>query len=417
VSARRSYGTGQLFRKHGAWYGRWRTSDGRRLNRRVGAVRTPAQADGLTRAEAEKTFRKIQDREESRPRKVEAVRHTVADAFGELRRRLVIKGCSPNYLSDCDSVMRVHIGPALGMKRLANVQREDVERLCELMLVSGRSPKTVRNAVNLLHAIFECAIDLDWTRDNSVRRAARPRDRGDVNPDLRFLSLEELGAVIRAIPDEIVIHDRAPTRRGRLGPAPPPPPDVLGPVMRVLILTAALTGLRRGELLGLRWRDIDWSSQRLRVRQVARRQGLSSVGKSALSTRRSVPMADLLVRALDGWAQRTEFATDEDLVFAHPSLGTPLDGTKVTRRFQRACRDAGVRVVRFHDLRHTFATRLAATGQPIRSLQEFLGHADLKTTQIYAHYAPSAHEVEMVNAAFPGLRVPDRGAGASELSG
>jgi integrase len=57
-------------------------------------------------------------------------------------------------------------------------------------------------------------------------------------------------------------------------------------------------------------------------------------------------------------------------------------------------------VISFHDLRHTFATRMAATGQPLRALQEFLGHADAKTTQIYAHYAPSAHEVEMVNQAF-----------------
>ena len=61
-----------------------------------------------------------------------------------------------------------------------------------------------------------------------------------------------------------------------------------------------------------------------------------------------------------------------------------------------------MRVVRFHDLRHTFATRLAASGLPMRTIQEFLGHADSKTTQIYAHYAPSAHEVEMVNAAFAG---------------
>ena len=57
-------------------------------------------------------------------------------------------------------------------------------------------------------------------------------------------------------------------------------------------------------------------------------------------------------------------------------------------------------MIRFHDLRHTFATTLAASGVPLRAIQEFLGHADLKTTQIYAHYAPSEHEVEMVDRAF-----------------
>ena len=126
----------------------------------------------------------------------------------------------------------------------------------------------------------------------------------------------------------------------------------------------------------------------------------SGEGKSDLSTRRSVPMADRLTRELDRWSQRTLYGADDDLVLAHPQSGRPLDRSKLTRQFKAACADAGVHRVRFHDLRHTFATRLAASGQPMRTIQEFLGHADSKTTQIYAHYAPSAHEVEMVNAAF-----------------
>jgi integrase len=161
-----------------------------------------------------------------------------------------------------------------------------------------------------------------------------------------------------------------------------------------------MTGLRRSELLGLRWRDVDWEAQRLRVRNAYVLGEHSSAGKSDLSTRRSVPMADRLARELDLWSQRIAFNAEEDLVFAHPQTGNPLDGSKVSKRFKSACLAAGVRVVRFHDLRHTFATRLAATGQPLRTIQEFLGHADAKTTQIYAHYAPSEHEVSMVNAAF-----------------
>jgi site-specific recombinase XerD len=68
-----------------------------------------------------------------------------------------------------------------------------------------------------------------------------------------------------------------------------------------------------------------------------------------------------------------------------------------------------VRTIRFHDLRHTFATTLAAAGVPLRTIQEYLGHADLKTTQIYAHYAPSTHEVEVVNDAFGTARRPSGG--------
>jgi integrase len=221
-----------------------------------------------------------------------------------------------------------------------------------------------------------------------------------VDADLQFLTVDELDAVIRAIPDEIVVRTPAPTRRGRSGPAPPPPPDVLGPVLRIVILAAAMTGLRQGELLGLRWRDVDWTVQRIRVRSSYVRGEHSSHGKSELSTRRSVPMGDRLARELDAWSQRTIYRGDDDLVFAHPHTGRPLDRTKVTKRFQAACRAAGTRPVRFHDLRHTFATRLAASGQPMRTIQEFLGHADAKTTQIYAHYAPSEHEVQMINDAF-----------------
>jgi integrase len=147
---------------------------------------------------------------------------------------------------------------------------------------------------------------------------------------------------------------------------PPVPPDVLGPVIRVIVLTAAMTGLRQSELLGLRWRDVDWGAQRIRVRNAWVVGEHSADGKSDLSTRRSVPMADRLARELDRWSRRTVYNGDDDLVFAHPHSGRPLDRTKLSRRFKQACANAGVRVIRFHDLRHTFSTRLAASGQPMR---------------------------------------------------
>ena len=171
-------------------------------------------------------------------------------------------------------------------------------------------------------------------------------------------------------------------------------------MLAAAVRVAHADALRQSELLGLRWKDIDWEAQRIRVRNTYGRGEHSREGKSDLSTRRSVPMADRLAGEIDGWSKRSLHTGRDSLVFAHPATGRPIDRTKVTRRFQEASIAAGVRPIRFHDLRHTFATRLAASGESLRTIQEFLGHADSKTTQIYAHYAPSAREVEMVNQAF-----------------
>ena len=410
--ARRPRGTGQLVEKHGSYYARWRTSDGRRLNRKLGPARQAGSADGLTRAEAERRFRKLLEQEERQPRPRRAgPAPTVTDACESLRRRLQVEGSRTAYLQNCESMQRVHVEPVLGRLPVDRVTTSQVDAFASRLLSSGRAPKTVRNVLSFLHSAFEQARRLGWTETNPVRTAARPKRRrqGDVDPNLTFLTLPELAAVVGAIPDHAVVRSPRPRRRGRAGPAPPPPPDVLGPVLRVIVLTAATTGLRQSELLGLRWREVDFDARRIRVRNAYVRGEHSSEGESDLSTRRSVPIADVLANELARWSRRTVYDAENDLVFGHPHTGRPLDRTKVSRRFKKACRDAGVRVVRFHDLRHTFATQLAAAGEPLRVVQEFLGHADLKTTQIYAHYAPSIREREMVNGVFGALAARDGG--------
>jgi integrase len=402
MGTRRSVGTGHLYEKSGSYYGRWRALDGRLLNRKVGEVRSVGERVGLTRGQAEREFRRMQEEENHTPRPVHGAEvPSVQEVADSLRELLELRGRRKSYRENCEYMQRVHISPFMGEQKVTDVQRGDIEALTRALLKRGLAPKSVRNILGFLHGVFEHAIDERLIRENPVRRAEKPgRKRKGANPDLQFLSVSELEAVIRSIPDEIVIRKPAPTRKGRRGPAPPPSPDVLGPVLRVVILAAAMTGLRQSELLGLRWRDIDWQTQRIRVRNAYVRGEHSSYGKSELSTRRSVPLATRLAGELDSWSKRTHYNSEDDLVFAHPRKGTPLDGSKVTKRFKKACVDANVKPIRFHSLRHTFATRLAASGVPMRTLQEFLGHADSKTTQIYAHYAPSEHEVQLVDAAF-----------------
>jgi len=165
---------------------------------------------------------------------------------------------------------------------------------------------------------------------------------------------------------------------------------------RALFLTAAMTGLRAGELVALRWLEV---AARVRVRQ---NHVLGEFGtpKSKRSTR-SVPMADAVGAALDRHHQASRWQGDDDLVFAHPATGEPLSKHQNLRRFRAALRGAGLDDSHvFHDLRHTFGTQMAAVGTPIRALQEWMGHRDITTTQRYADYAPSGRDAELIGAAF-----------------
>lgn len=128
--------------------------------------------------------------------------------------------------------------------------------------------------------------------------------------------------------------------------------------MPVRAAIPAMSGLRQGELLALRWGDVDWGAKKIRVRQSYVR-GHWLTPKSRRGSR-SVPLAGRVAAAL-----RRHFS----------SLG---------ERFKKSLRAAGGREVRFNDLRHTFGTRMAAAGVPMRRLQEWMGHRDFRTTLIYA---------------------------------
>src|SRR4051794_19339819 len=196
--AKRPYGSGHLYEKHGAWYGRWRTPGGRWLNRKIGPVRPIGERTGLTRAQAEREFRRLQSEAERRPAPAGGqARHTVDEAADSLRRQLALEGARKSYLENCESMQRVHLAPRLGGRSLSQVTTADVDALAAGMLELGRAPKTVRNVLTFLHSVFEHATARGWVAENPVRHAARPRRRraSDADPDLRFLTVPELEAV------------------------------------------------------------------------------------------------------------------------------------------------------------------------------------------------------------------------------
>ena len=162
-----------------------------------------------------------------------------------------------------------------------------------------------------------------------------------------------------------------------------------------IYLTAAFTGLRQGELLALRWRDVDFPAAKIRVRMSYTNRRLTSPKSGKV---RSVPMAPSVAEALARLGQRDLFADPDDLVFAGVT-GGHLDGSALSKCYRAALARVGLRPLRFHDLRHTFGTRVIAVAD-IRRVQEWMGHADVQTTMQYLHYVPRPQDAALVGRAF-----------------
>ncbi|MBA3809391.1 MAG: site-specific integrase [Solirubrobacterales bacterium] len=165
-----------------------------------------------------------------------------------------------------------------------------------------------------------------------------------------------------------------------------------------IYLTAAFTGLRRGELVALRWRDIDFARRHIRV--------VASYTERALSTpksgkARALPMAPAAAEALARLTSRAQHIEEDDLVF--PGIaGGFLDASALYRsRYKAALRRAALPDLRFHDLRHTFGTQVIGNpGVSILQLKEWMGHADIDTTMKYLHFAPRAGDADLIAEAF-----------------
>lgn len=378
--AKAEYGLGELREKDGKWYGRWLSPSGRYRNRLVGA----AGRDGLKRPEARKRLMAMMEEDGARPSEADNA-PTVAVLGKMLETRLTNLDRSDSQLEAVESCVRVHIAPYFKETPIDAIDEGDVEAFMAALRKKGLAPKSVANYVSVLHSIFELAIRKHYVTVNAVKMVDRARPKGG-NRDIRFLSLEELDAVIAHAED-----------------------DDLGRMERVLWLGCATEGFRMGETRGFRWRDVDWEAMRVRVRQNHVR-GKFKDPKSREGVR-SVPLALRFARELELLYQRTAWQGDDDLVFCHPHTGGPYDGSKALKRFKAAQKRAGITKVndagktvgrhRLHDLRHTFGTRMAAQGVPMRTLQAWMGHEDFETTLIYADYAPGAHEAEWINAAFP----------------
>ena len=378
TTQRRPYGAGALFEKtdkrgRTSWYGQWRR-DGVQIKRRIGPKRVNATSEGLTRRDAEAELRRLM--REVKPVVPASEARTIAEVGKDYVVDLKRTGRKHSTLTAVESVLRVHLEPFFGNRVISSITHEEVVDLMYAMENEDLSPKTIRNYLGTLSALFTYAKAprRRWATSNPCEGLELPRVPEDV--EIHFLTVEQVERLVRS--------------------AQPGPFEA---VDRAMYRTAAMTGIREGELIALRWMDVDWPARAIRVR---RNYVLGEYGtpKSKRSSR-SVPMADQVAMALIGHFEASGEPGDADLVFASPNGGGPLSKSGILRRMRASLKAAKLDDSRrFHDLRHTFGTQMAGKGTPMRTLQEWMGHRDIKTTERYADYAPKIADAQLVEAAF-----------------
>ena len=236
--------------------------------------------------------------------------------------------------------------------------------------------RTAEKLLMVVRAIFAHARSRGWIEQNPADAVERQQVR--YSGDYDFYSREEVDALVRAAASD---QDGA------------------------IYLAAAMTGLRRGELVALRWRDIDFPGQAIRVRA---NYSFGELVTPKSGKVRSVPMVQEVAEALAKLGQRKHFTGDEDPVFAG-TVGGHLDASALRRRYAEAVKAAELRPLPFHSLRHYFGS-MAVNRASLVQVQSWMGHSHIQTTARYLHAKSQAGDAELLAEAFTASK-------AKELAG
>ena len=362
MAKRRANGEGSIRkRKDGRWEGRYTAGrdsvTGKAIYRNV---------LGKTQAEVKEKLKTAIEKTRVLPLKTE--HYTVGqwlDAWMENYAKLQVR---PSSHKTYQGFISNHIKPALGDLPLEKLTAMDLQRLYKHLLESGRvectesrskpkglSVKTVRNINQMISSALNYAVEQHLIPTNPTKGCVLPKLE---RKEMKILPPESLGTFFEE------------ARRSG--------------VFELYYIDLA-TGLRRGELLGLKWSDIDLNKGILHVRrQVLRQNG--KVVEAPLKTKnsyRNIAIGADAIKVLKGMEQKDEY------VFPSP-FGGPMSPDSVLHMLQRVLKRAGLERIRFHDLRHTFSVLALQNGVDVKTLSAMLGHYSAGfTLDTYAHVTTS----------------------------
>lgn len=303
--------------------------------------------------------------------------------------RLWLESCKPTVKlktwNQYEQMVRTHISPTLGNRKLTDLAPVMIQSLYSKKIEEGLSAYTVRRIHAVLHRALKIAVRWGYLATNPASVVDKPKLN---RKEMKVFSHEQV----------LIFLDQC--RASRLFS---------------LYYMAISTGLRQGELLGLKWEDLDWNEETIIIRRQLQRISRMGLVFSDLKTfrgRRTLVLGPNTMENLRDHTRRQSieesFAGDRwhsnNLVFPS-TIGTPMEPRNVIRDFKGVLGKAGLPDIRFHDLRHTAATLMLQEGIHPKLVQERLGHSSISITlDTYSHVLPTMHKEAAI--ALDGLLSP-----------
>jgi len=252
-----------------------------------------------------------------------------------------------------ESIIDKHLQPSFNCY-LYKISKKQITEYIEKR--SGEvKPATVNQEIKRLRHMLNKAIEWGYIRENpckGIKNMKEPSGR------IRYLSHDEMERLLKAC--DVSSLAEKPNNKGRTFS------KIISVYLKPIVQIAIHSGMRRGEILNLQWKDIDFKERRILLEQTKNNE------------RRVIPMNETLYQVLKSFP-----------VHLHQEKVFPdINGNMVTVAFERACKRAGIKDFRFHDLRHSFASYLTMGGENLRTVQTLLGHKDLRITMRYSHLSP-----------------------------
>lgn len=267
----------------------------------------------------------------------------------------------PSTYADYEQVIKTHLDPFFGRTRVASITPSKVQTFLDKMSGKKVTAATTGKVYRVLKVILRYAMTLELIDRDPTIAIRPPRVKRE---EMDHLNVEEVEALLDKAEGDI----------------------------RDIVPVAVFAGLRQGEILALRWRDIDFKAGVIRVvRSYHAPHGFTDLKSSA--SRRAVPMLPRLASVLEERYMAKEEPGPDELIF--PSAkGTPIDRHNLMARgFEPALEAAKLRKIRFHDLRHTYASLAIAAGMDPKALQKAMGHSSITVTMdTYAHLFPGSFD-------------------------